>query len=388
MKYVTLIVLAALAVFAGSASGRQDDGGRWSLTTGDFQTRRGRLISVGDDGVVVRPGDGDLETVGRAQFVRMERTAAAPPAAADGEDEFVLHLRDGDRLRGTPTALGDKAMTFRTQLVGDVAVPLEQLLALTRPAAGDRPWRESPPPSDQIVLANGDKLSGFVSGVGGGKLIVSGDGGAATPVDLSAVRQVRFADAGLPPPVVPDGSWRVTTAAGTLFTTPHLSFADNRFSASYNGRAVDLAESDVAVVEQAGGPVVWLSDLTPTLDEQVPYLSAASPTRVNGLLEGSGRGFAVHSKSTLRFDVPPGYARFRVRYRLAADARRGDVSLRILFDDRPVQSVDHLTAGQSPVAVEFPLNGAKTIALEVGYGAGLDVQDEVEWIDPALVRGP
>ena len=356
------------------------------MTGSDFETRRGRLVSVGDDGVVVQPSDEAAVTVGRGRFVRMERATA--PAAKDGADgdTFVLHLRDGDRLRGRPAALGDKALTFKTDLVGDVDVPLEQLLALTQPASGSRPWREPPPARDEIVLANGDRLSGFAGAIEAGKLVVEGDGGAATPVDLSAVRQVRFADPGLPPPAGIDKGWRVTTTAGTLFTTPALRFADGRFRATYLGRPVELAERDVAAVEQAGGPVLWLSDLFPALDEQVPYLSATFPTRVNGLSEGSGRGFVVHSRSRLRFDVPPGYKTFRVRYKLADGSPRGDVSLRILFDDNPVHAVDHLGAGQSPRPVELPLDGATSITLEVGYGAGLDVQDEVEWIDPALVR--
>ena len=386
---------AAVLLVAAAAWARQDGGGTWSVTTSDFETQRGGLLSVGEQGVSLQTGNETPRQIGRGQFVRMERLerlerSTAPAATANQDDGFVLHLRDGDRLRGTPTALGETAMTIRTELVGDVDVPLEQLLALTRPEAGNRPWRESPPAADEIVLANGDKLGGFVSGIGDGKLTVTanGGGGAATPVDLSAVKQVRFADPGLPPPAVPEKGWRVTTVAGTLFTTPTLDFADGRFRATCLGRPVALAEADVEAVEQAGGPVVWLSELYPTLDEQVPYLSAAFPTRVNGLSHGSGRGFLVHSKSTLRFDVPPGYARFRVRYQLADDAPRGDVSLRILLDDKPAHAVEHLTAGQSPAAVELPLNGAKSITLEVGYGAGLDVQDELEWIDPALVRSP
>ena len=147
-----------------------------------------------------------------------------------------------------------------------------------------------------------------------------------------------------------------------------------------------LGEGDVAVFEQAGGPVVWLSDLVPTLDEQIPYLSAAVPTRANGLSEGSGRGFVVHSRSRLSFDVPPGYARFRVRYKIADGASRGEVALRVLLDGKVVHSVDSLTAADKPKAVDLPLNGAETITLEVDYGAGLDVQDEVEWVDPALVK--
>ena len=396
LRLVTLILLTALALASRPrpAVARQADGVRWSVTTSDFETRRGRLLAVGDAGVTIQPANETQQAVARSSFVRMERldpsgtgVAASTSTDRDGDDAFVLHLRDGDRLRGTPTALGETAMTVHTDLVGDVDVPLEQLLALTRGAAGGRPWREVAPPSDEILLANGDRLAGYVSAVDGGTMTVTDRGNNPFPVDVSAVRQVRFADPGLPSPPPPENGWRVTTAAGSTFTTESLTYGDGEFAATYRGRRLTLAERDVLVVEQSGGPVVWLSDLFPSVDEQTPYLSARFDTRTDGLREGSGRGFAVHSRSVLRFDVPPGYERFRVRYKLADDSSRGDVSVAIKFDDRLVHSVEHLRSGDAPAPVDLPLDGATSITLEVGYGAGLDVDDSFVWIDPALVRG-
>ena len=64
----------------------------------------------------------------------------------------------------------------------------------------------------------------------------------------------------------------------------------------------------------------------------------------------------------------------------------GSADIRILLDDKPVHEHKALTAADSPAPVEVPLNGGKRLTLEVDYGAGLDVQDVVHWIDPALVR--
>jgi len=65
---------------------------------------------------------------------------------------------------------------------------------------------------------------------------------------------------------------------------------------------------------------------------------------------------------------------------------QGSVDIRILLDDKPVHERAGLTAADQAEPVEIPLEGARRLTLEVAYGPGLDVQDVVHWIGPALIR--
>jgi hypothetical protein len=50
-----------------------------------------------------------------------------------------------------------------------------------------------------------------------------------------------------------------------------------------------------------------------------------------------------------------------------------------------VHEQQDVTAGQISSVVTIPLNQARQLVLEVDYGRNLDVQDRLNWIQPALV---
>ena len=377
MRTLRTTFLACLVLCSIAAACLGQEAGTWALTTADFQERRGELVSLDADGVTLRSADGSAAKVAADQVVSLDRIAATPGDSTG--DDFLLHLRGGERLRGTPTSLGEAALTMRTAALGEVSVPLESLVALTRPTATSRPPSGAAPAADEITLANGDRLTGFLSSINGETWTVQDAGGAATPVDPTTVARVRFADAGLPPAGPPEG-WRLRLVDGSEVVVPGVSFDGETFAFSYNGKGLGIPASRVAGVDRAGGPVLFLGELTPTLDEQTPYFSADFPTRP------TRRGFVVRSRSVLRFDVPEGYSKLRVAYRLSDNAPRGDAAVRVLLDDRVAHERPSLTAGVRPEPVVLPLDGAKSVTLEVGYGGGLDVQDQVEWLDPALLR--
>jgi hypothetical protein len=384
MRTLAILLSTILLATTNAARPGAQEQPAWTLTTGDFATRRVRLVEIGDSGLGLIQPDGQSTQVPTNGVVRLERSGTTPAPAADGA-RFVLHLRGGDRLIGRPVRLTDSALVMDTPPFGEVEVPLEQLLALIAGPSSDRPWRLPQPPADEVILANGDQLRGYLSALEGEQWTFSDEQGNETPLAASAVSQVRFADPGVAAPPAPETGWRIRPAAGGVLTLDSLGFAEGRFTLSYRGREAQVDEVALAWLEPVNGPVRWLGDLPMTSQEHVPYLGAAFPILVDEL-PGGGRGFTVHSRSRLVFDLPPGYDRFRTLYALDRSMSHGNADVRILLDDKVVHEKKGLTAGDEPGPVEVPLDGATRLTLEVDYGEGLDVQDVVHWINPALVR--
>ena len=161
--------------------------------------------------------------------------------------------------------------------------------------------------------------------------------------------------------------------------------ASEDYAIVYGGREVAMQDTALRWLEPVNGPVRWLTDLPFAEAEHVPYLGARFPAVAEALPEG-GRGFVVRSQSRLSFDLPEDYDRFRTAYAIPRTMPQGSVDIRILLDDKPVHERAGLTAADQAEPVEIPLEGARRLTLEVAYGPGLDVQDVVHWIGPALIR--
>jgi hypothetical protein len=165
---------------------------------------------------------------------------------------------------------------------------------------------------------------------------------------------------------------------------------------------VDLAQ--VWGIEQIGGPVLWVSSMTPTENVQIPYFGGSSeagsfPARFDLSVDGSpmqfdGRslqhGIGVHAYSRLSFAIEPGWTGFRTQYAIdqQSDSPRplADVTVRIRLDKKIVYERPHVRAGALSNVVALELNGAKQLTLEADYGDAGDVQAHLDWIEPALLR--
>ena len=366
---------AILLLTCGVASAQV---GTWRLTDADLRTET-RALSPGE---VVEAIAGEAVLAEQA----IERTGHARAAGA-----WVLRLTTGERVRGTPVALGDDAITVETLDFGRIDLPLDEAAALVPAGADDDDGGASGgrPASDEVRLANGDELSGFVTGLQDGRLTVEADDGGPVEVALEDVRRLRFADTGV--------EAEPREAAARVLLTDDSELAVGAFEAvaggfrvEWRGREATLAVADVSAAEPAGGAVAWLADLAPTSVEHAPYLTAASPPRVfPGLGTAEARDVVAHSRTTLTFDLPPGgWGRLVTAVSIDGDRPRGDAAVRVLADGEAVFTRDSLTAadGVVPVSADLPA-GAATVTLVVDYGRLLDVQDRVRWRRPALVRG-
>jgi hypothetical protein len=178
------------------------------------------------------------------------------------------------------------------------------------------------------------------------------------------------------------------TGAATRGATLSLTLADG----SVHTAGMDSVES----IEQQNGPVSWLASRTPGANVQTPYWGEDEPwpARMGATVDGKAirigdavypHGIGVHAYSRLEYPLDGRYARFRTGFGVAGDLPLADVTVRVKLDGKTAFEQAHVRAGQAYEPVSIDLGDAKTLTLEVDYGANGDYQDRAEWLDPALV---
>lgn len=364
----------------------------WFLTTADFQTRQVDLQAVGDDGVKYAAASGQSQQIEPMSNV-LQLSHDVPAAANAGI--FVLSLSSGDRVMGKPIALGGETLTWDNPLVGKLAVPLREVRMLTKSSSMRGATDQPPPSEDTLALTNGDVVKGIVARLGDGKITVAQQGGDNVEVPLESLATAVFAAPARGPASAPARAFRVRLGDGSTITAQGVSLSgDNAQLKLSDGADRSVPASAIALIEQVNGPVMFLSSLHPTEEVQKPYLGAPWPTQFDRTVTGQPlpahftHGIGVHSYSRLTYDLDPaaGYRQFRTQFAIDGGGPYANVTVRVLVDGKPAFEQKNVTSTDPSGVVRVPVDGAKTLTLEVDYGLSNDTQDRFLWLDPALVR--
>jgi hypothetical protein len=378
----------------------------WTFTTADFHRSVGVLKSIDDHAAHVAQSNNPDLTIPLDSLLRAERATAAAAAAArptTAAPKFALFLQNGDRLTGEPVALKDDILTWSTAAVGSLQFPVQELRAFTRLAA--LPGIDDDRKEDQVALSNHDVVRGAVIGIEDAKILIQ-TGGDTVPLPLTSADSILFASPARQPPP-PVRCWRVRLVDGSTLTVPALRAADNKlaFDATLakdgKARSTDLA--NILTLEQLNGPVSWLSDRVPTINEQIPFNSEATyPARMDRSVFGKplrvgsqtfDKGIGVHANARLVFPLDGQYKLLRTRYAIdtggdAGSSAAADVNIRILLDGKVVHEHQHFKAFKLSPLITVELGNAKELTLEVTAGGVTDTQDRFDWIEAALIREP
>ena len=341
---------------------------------------------------------GDERVIAFDHFVQLDRTnpVAVPNSARTA---LVAILANGDRIAGTPIKLQGDSLLWRSVSLSQSTLPMRQVVSIRRASQN-----VAEPPAtrteDIVTLANGDTLRGIVSDLTDTNLAIQITGGTdVTNVPLSTVAAVDLATTASPStaPTEFQPLFRLSLADGTIVSADSISLAADKVkfkTADTVDHAIPLAT--LTDVEQINGPLIWLSACPIAQEIQTPYFGdrtqlAQMDKTVQGDPIRSGdrefaRGIGVHSYSKLVFSIPPGCQSFRTQYALDGDATWAHVTVRVKLDDRVVHEKANVIAGQLSPVVTLDLTGAKTLTLEVDYGENYDVQDRLNWIEPAFLR--
>jgi hypothetical protein len=371
----------------------------WTFTTADFRRSIGVLKSIDDHAAHAAQTNNPDLTIPLESLLRAER-AVRPTTTTP---RFTLFLQNGDRLTGEPVALKDDVLTWSTPTVGSLQFPVQKLRAFTRLAGltGIDDDRKE----DQVALSNHDIVRGAVIGIEDAKILIQ-TGGDTVPLPLASADSILFASPAREPPP-PARCWRLRLVDGSTLTVPSLRAADNKltFDASLardgKDRSTDLA--NVLTLEQLNGPVSWLSDRVPTVNEQIPFNSEATYTaRMDRSVFGKplrvgsqtfDKGIGVHANSRLVFPLDGQYKLLRTRYAIdtggdVGSSAAADVNIRILLDGKLVHEQQHFRAFKLSPLIAVELGDARELTLEVTAGGVTDTQDRLDWIEAALIREP
>ncbi len=376
----------------------------WILSTADFRTEPVALQSIDGKGVHVIPaGQTTPRVVPPESFLQLDRDGVAP---VEKPAKFMLHLVTGDRVGGEPVKIENDRLSWRNVSVGELTIPLSQALAITTrgesPDAGKRT-------EDVVVLANGDTVRGIVTAVSLGEVQVKGGAAGDLPVavPLDAVASMSFAGSGgtaTNAAAQQARAYRVRLNDGSSVVATTLKLSENKLNVTIGGDPRPLELSSVAGIEQVNGPVSWLTSRRPSQEAQTPFIgsTAGAPggqvtwaSRADTDVAGQAflvggkifqRGIGVHSYSRLAYPLDGSYKAFRTRYGINDSLVRADVTVRLLLDGKVVHESKNVKAGTLSPVVVIELAGAKELVLEVDYGEGIDVEDRLNWIEPALLR--
>ncbi|MGC4032743.1 MAG: NPCBM/NEW2 domain-containing protein [Tepidisphaeraceae bacterium] len=379
------LAVAVVLVAASLASAQSN----WTVMTTDFSSSAANVASIDEAGVGIATGGGETQVRPWSSIVRLGRGAAA--AAPSG---LVLCTARGERIVGTPSRIDGNNLVWKADLGAELSVPMESVLGILR----DRTQADTlsqPRTEDQAVLQTGDSVKGILTDAAPDAFTLTPATGDPVKVPVAPLASFLFA---APPggrPAVKPPAFLVRVGPSVIGAESVAIDRDRLAIKISDASTIKVAVADVVAIEHTGGPVAWLSSRLPAESTQTPYLDGDRPARMDQAVAGGpirfggvtyDRGIGVHSRSKLVFNLEPGDKSFRTRYAIDGPLTRADVDVRVLVDGKIIHEKTGFKAGTLSPVVEADLTGAKTLTLEVDYGRGFDVQDRLNWIEPAIIR--
>jgi hypothetical protein len=354
-------------------------------------------------------GKGVRKKVAAGELVELrQKGAALPPLPIDEH----LILASGDRVPFTSLRLDDEKLFVRNPDLGgdEVSLPLSSVLVVWRqgpdrtaaPEKLRRALLDAKRAKDAVLLRNGDRIEGTLSGIGQEvEIEVNKKRQKVKWTQVAAVAMsTELADRPKAPPLAGRLTLTATQrAAGARLTVTAPSVVKGELRARTTfGAIVRVPVERVAAIEMVGGRVVPLSSLKPAkyeyrpyLDEKFAYALDASVMGRDLHVGGSGyeRGVSMHAHSLLTYELDGKQERFEALVGLDdVDGRQGRVKVRVLLDGKEIDfgQTGVLSRKGGPWRVSVPLAGAKALTLEVAPADNGPVQAVVNWVDARLIR--
>jgi hypothetical protein len=370
------ILIGALALLIMAPAARADDDRKFLLLSETLDIAPVTLIAIDDEIVTCRDETGVSRDVPTASCLALLRDNPPRIAAA----ESMLILANGQRLPGAPASDSSDAgdvFTWRHPWLGETSVTLDHIAALRLARAHPLPPAGE---SDVVILANGDRLDGFITRINGGITLEFDDPDApALELPLDRIAACRF----ITPPVDRIGA-RLCFRDGTAIDGRGLRFGDDGFvhldPFIARARPVPLSRriDDVDAILLGGAShLVPLASLSLTdLTAPPTRYSAPPPTVSDDPAPLDLRPVAFSGPLTARYALPPNARRFAARVVMPPDAHElGDLELIIRIDD-----VERLraTINRSAPVLGVNLEAAGTVmTIELAPGLNGSINDRI-----------
>ncbi len=381
-RAITCLVTGLVGALA-AATGAIAASGNFVLIRRDVPVQIVEVAEIGEQRVVFREDGGGWASVSRQRCVALLRLDAVVVPRLQG----WLRLADGQRFHGQALSgalVADCVFVWsQSSWLGRMNVPLDRIASVTLSGSATVP---SPGDADVLVLANGDRVEGFVTALGDpvSLEISNGDDGGQSLIDLplGRVHAVRM----VTPQQEPTGH-RLWLIDGTVMDVQRVMLGDDGFyrlegvpfaedapdRIAIDGVAALLFDPDALVVFSSlvprrveGPPTRYVVPAPTALDDQAPL----------GLSRVEFRG-----PLTVHYLLPAGATYFAAEALLPQAARAwGDCVLTVRDDGREVFS-GRLNNETPTASIGVRLNG-RTLTIEVAEGSAGPIQDRV-----ILLRG-
>lgn len=341
-----------------------------------------------------------------AEFVRWGHPAEF------GEGSLIL-LAGGGVIVGNVSAVTDDQLAFSSDFWEEQRIPLAAVHAVVFSPPGNRLQRNrlldllaaSEGKDDEVLLANGDRLRGVVTGLS--EKAIRFDTGAETleiPRDAS-VTALRLDPSLVEQPASNASFLWIGFANGSRFPATAVQIGKgNARLVLLEGTALStqfgpIWLGDTVFLQPRQDGIAYLSDGRPIGYRHEPFLDIPWPYRADRNVLGGGlrcggryyvKGLGVRSASQLVYDVPDGYARFHADVGIDDQAgRRGSAVFRVLLADeggawREAARSPTVRGADAPMPITVELRGAKRLTLAVEYADQADAQDYANWLDARL----
>lgn len=326
-------------------------------------------------------------------------------------------LSSGDRIVGTPVEIAGAVLHFKAGSLRDNKDETREMILRLPVTRLSVLWVRSPESIDvdrfpavfaenrkidQIVLRNGDIVSGTVTGLdaGSGEIQIESGTGKRT-IAMNKVVVISFSNR-VDRSRKPTGPFaHLVLVNGTRLSVLAPTIQDGRLTAqSIFKDTIKVPLSDVAALDIYRSRAVYLSDLKPFKYQYRSYQGEEFGWQADRNLVGRelavhslngpqlfDKGIAVHGECTLSFDLEKKYRRFECLAGLDPNlGRRGNAAVSILVDGKvhkPAE-IESITIENAAWPIDVNVAGAKELTLVVKWGEGGNVGDYVNWCDARI----
>ncbi len=315
----------------------------------------------------------------------------------DAGSAGFVETTDGERIVGEPgsSAGEEEAITWVHPRFGPVRIDIDRIARFAMPGAGSLALTlEHEPDEDVLHLLNGDHLRGLIVSLAD-PIIIEQDESETGRVEIT---RDRVAGAALANPARPREGMMAWLEDGTVVRLAGASSAaganiDLSLASGAEG-AYSMAELRALGFDSQR--LIPLSSIAPEAQERTGDRRVAAPIRFahhpDDMLTGSAPTLGaldVQFPGPMRVEwtLPKDVERLAATAALAADAAPwGDCEIVVLVDDREIFR-DRLEAGRPVIAINEPVRGERlTITIEPGnYGP---INDRVTLHRPLLLLAP
>ena len=370
---------------------------------------QGKLISLNEKELTVQTSTGD-QTL---PIKQLASAAVTPrPEAVSEKPSVWAELTDGSTILGTSYVLKDKKILLKL-LSGDTLELAPRVIHHVRFQAFDE---ESQKEYDRIVQTEAsedviiirragkalDELEGIVRGINADTVLFEFDGDKI-PVDRNKIFGIRYYQAA--GNKLPTSICQVLDTTGSRWSVQSASLQDDKLALrTVSGVSLQLPVSRLTALDFSSGNLAYLSDLTATQMEWLPYLGTRLASgRLNKLYEPRkdrsfngqplrlgnqvyGKGLAIHSRTTLVYRLTAPHKSFQAV--AGIDPQMGDnghVELVIRGDEKELFR-QAISGKDEPITINVDITGVRRLSILVDFGQQLDIADHLHLCNARITK--